>query len=95
MSIYITSIEQTIIDKVFTFRKKNKLSQKQLSAALDRTESFVGNVESAKHPLVYNIKHITILACFYEEPIHTFVPEWGCEETIKKRKPVLITENKI
>jgi len=94
MSIYITSIEQAIIDKVFTFRKKNKLSQKQLSAALDRTESFVGNFESAKHPLVYNIKHLNILACFYGEPIYVFVPAWGSSGKVKKRKPVLIIKSK-
>lgn len=71
----ISKIEQYVIDKVREKRIKAGLTQVVLSVAMDLSSKFVGNVESGKNRLKYNINHLNKLAFIFECSIKDFFPD--------------------
>lgn len=71
----ISKIEQYVIDKVKEKRIKAGLTQVVLSTAIDLSSKFIGNVESGKTRLKYNIVHLNKIAKILECSIKDFFPD--------------------
>lgn len=70
----IEPIEQYVIDVVRQMRTEKKISQKELSYALNLSIGFIGNVESSKFRAKYNLSHINKLAEIFECSPKDFLP---------------------
>jgi len=57
-----TDFELYVIDKVRDRRNELGLSQDDVAFFLDTDRSFIGQVESPKTPVKYNLNHLNILA---------------------------------
>jgi len=71
----LAAIEQHVVEKVKTLRLANKLRQSDIAAILHKTPSFIGNVENQHNPAKYNLKHINILADYFDLSPRFFVPQ--------------------
>ena len=71
----IEPIEQYVIDAVRRKRMENKISQKELSYALNLSIGFIGSVESSKLRAKYNLSHINKLAEYFKCSPKDFLPE--------------------
>lgn len=71
----IPPIEQHVIDFVRIIRVKNKLRQQDIAAILNTSTSFIGNVENFQNPAKYNLKHINMLANYFNISPKSFLPE--------------------
>lgn len=68
-------IEQYIIDFVRKVRVENKLRQQDIAEILNTSTSFIGNVENFQNPAKYNLKHINLLAHYFNLSPRDFLPE--------------------
>lgn len=75
----IEPIEQYVIDVVRRMRIEKKISQKELSYALNLSIGFIGNVESSKFRAKYNLSHINKLAEILECSPKDFLPQTPLE----------------
>lgn len=57
-----TDFELYVINKVRERRAELKLSQDDLAFFLNTDRSFIGQVESHKSPVKYNLNHLNILS---------------------------------
>jgi transcriptional regulator with XRE-family HTH domain len=71
----VSAIEQYVIDVVKKKRTEKGISQKELAYLLDKTISFIGNVENPKLRRTYNLEHINELAKIFECSPRDFLPE--------------------
>jgi len=71
----IDPIEQHVIDLIIKLRLSNKLRQCDISKIINVTPSFVGNVENKNNPAKYNLKHINMLANYFNLSPKSFMPD--------------------
>lgn len=71
----ITPIDQYVIDFVRDLRHKRKLTQQNIADILSVKKSFISNVESVNNRGKYNIRHINILADYFEISPRDFLPK--------------------
>ncbi|AMP98665.1 DNA-binding protein [Pedobacter cryoconitis] len=84
----ISKIEQYVIDKVREIRMKAEISQSNLSAGMELSSKFVGNVESSKTPDKYNINHLNKIAEILQCSIKDFFPDKPISGEILKKKTI-------
>jgi transcriptional regulator with XRE-family HTH domain len=75
-------IERHVINFVRQARMERHLSQSNLCDLLQVCGTFVGNVESLRHPAKYNLQHINTLAWFLEVPPADFLPKQAFDPDI-------------
>ncbi|HEY0175625.1 MAG TPA: helix-turn-helix transcriptional regulator [Pedobacter sp.] len=75
MNAKIDPLEQYVIDFVRRLRVENKLKQRDIAAIIDTSPSFVGNIENNNYPAKYNLKHINILADYFNISPTSFLPD--------------------
>lgn len=68
-----TAIDNYVIDKVREMRNKKKLSQKELSYAVNKTKGFVSMRETG--PSKYNIAHLNEIAIVLKCSPKDFLPD--------------------
>ncbi|PWB21487.1 helix-turn-helix domain-containing protein [Flavobacterium sp. HTF] len=73
-------IEQYVIDTVRRIRIEKKISQKELSYALNLSIGFIGDIESSKSRAKYNLSHINKLAEIFECSPKDFLPQSPLED---------------
>jgi len=73
--IFISPIEQYVIDFVKDLRTKKKLSQDEIGSVIGKTKSFIGNIESPKNRAKYNLTHINLLADYFNISPKDFLPK--------------------
>jgi DNA-binding XRE family transcriptional regulator len=78
--IYMDIIDQYAIDQSIKLRKRHQMTQKDFAKILNTTSAFIGNVENRKIVARYNLKHLRLLAVYFDispqyfiMPNHTFV----------------------
>lgn len=69
-------IEQFTIDAVIKLRHQHKLKARDIANILGTSISFVGNVESSINPAKYNLKHINLLAEYFQLSPKFFLPHY-------------------
>ncbi|MBS1974671.1 MAG: helix-turn-helix transcriptional regulator [Bacteroidetes bacterium] len=72
---HITPVDQYVIDFILALRKEKKLSQRQIGDLLGVKRSFIGNIESPNNRAKYNVRHINILADYFDLSPRDFLPE--------------------
>jgi len=70
----VSSIDQYIIDKVQKLRLSHNLTMKEFGYILNVSPSFIWNVENPQNIAKYNIKHLNILAFYFELSPKYFLP---------------------
>lgn len=68
-------IEKHVIDFVHKLRVDNRLKQSDIAKILHVGPSFIGNVENRNNPAKYNLKHIALLAEYFDLSPRLFLPE--------------------
>jgi transcriptional regulator with XRE-family HTH domain len=68
------NIEQYVINFIYKQRINRNLTQQNLAGILGVTTSFIGNVENKGNPAKYNLRHIRILAEYFEISPKDFLP---------------------
>lgn len=68
-------IDLYVSRKVTERRKALGLSQAEIGLALGVSASFIGKVESEKHPNHYNVKHLNALAVLLKCSMADFLPK--------------------
>lgn len=63
------------MEKVKEKRLEFKMTQFELSLALGKNESFVGQIENDRKRIKYNINHINALAKIFKCSPRDFLPE--------------------
>jgi transcriptional regulator with XRE-family HTH domain len=71
----ITKIDQFVIDYVYRLRIENGLRQEDIANILNVKSSFIGNIENKNSRAKYNLKHINLLAEYFEISPKNFLPE--------------------
>ncbi|HEY0175627.1 MAG TPA: helix-turn-helix transcriptional regulator [Pedobacter sp.] len=71
----INPLEQYVIDFVRKLRIDHDLSQRDIAMIINTSISFIGNVESKRCTVRYNLKHINLLAAHFKLSPKTFFPE--------------------
>jgi transcriptional regulator with XRE-family HTH domain len=71
----LTKIEVFVINRVKEKRKGLKMSQISLSQLLEKSDSFVGQVENHRKNAKYNLNHINALAAIFKCSPREFLPE--------------------
>jgi transcriptional regulator with XRE-family HTH domain len=74
-TLRIDPMEQHVIDIVRKLRRNKRMRQQDLAKILNTSSSFVGNVENARNPAKYNLKHISRLAEYFDLSPRYFLPE--------------------
>ena len=74
MKSEIHPIEQYSIDIVKKLRARHNLTQADIAAVLGLGVSFIGNVENQNKPSKYNLKHINLLADYFNLSPKDFLP---------------------
>lgn len=69
-------IEQFTIDVVIKLRHQHKLRARDIANILNTSNSFIGNVESSTNPAKYNLKHISLLANYFQLSPRYFLPDY-------------------
>jgi len=69
------SLEQYVIDISIKLRKERNLTQQDVANILNTGNAFIGNVENVKRPAKYNLRHISLLAQFFNISPSDFFPE--------------------
>jgi transcriptional regulator with XRE-family HTH domain len=72
--VKLAAIEQHVVEKVKKLRLENNLRQSDIASVLSKTTSFIGNVENRNNPAKYNLKHINLLAEYFNLSPRYFVP---------------------
>jgi transcriptional regulator with XRE-family HTH domain len=70
----IHPMEQYVIDSILKIRREKGLSQADIAKIINTTPSFVGNVENARSPAKYNLKHIYLIAMYLNISPQVFLP---------------------
>lgn len=70
----LTKIELFVIERVKEKRKALKMSQIALSQLLEKSDSFVGQVENHRKNAKYNLNHINALAAVLKCSPKDFLP---------------------
>jgi len=60
--VFITTIEQYVIDRVRELRVARNISQRELADMIDLSGGFIGKVESSGKRAKYNLEHINRIA---------------------------------
>jgi len=68
-------IEQYAVDMVSKMRREHKLTQRDIATILHTQASFVGNVENVSCNAKYNLKHLQLLAIYFQVSPKIFLPE--------------------
>jgi len=74
MKSKIHPIEQYSIDIVKKLRTTHNLTQADIADILGLRGSFIGNVENHNKPSKYNLKHINVLADYFNLSPKDFLP---------------------
>ena len=69
------TLDQYVIDVVTELRKSRKITQREIAEAIKVSGTFIGNVESRKSNARYNLKHINLLASYFNLSPHYFFPD--------------------
>jgi len=93
----ISAIDQYVIDFVRELRVAKNLGQEEIGSILGLRKSFIGNVESLNNRAKYNLRHINLLADYFELSPGYFLPQEPIISKTKKQKDEIINEiqNKI
>lgn len=70
----VTPFEQYTIDFVRKLRITTKTSQKDLARIINVSKSFIGNVENKNENAKYNLKHINMLAEYFNISPRELIP---------------------
>jgi predicted transcriptional regulator len=73
--VNLSNIDKYVIEKVRERRQELDISQAKLAIELDVSDSFIGNIESPKHPSHWNIGHLNELAKVLDCSPKDFVPK--------------------
>lgn len=73
--IFISPIEQHVIEYVKELRAIKKLSQEEIGNIIGKSKAFIGNIESTKNRAKYNLTHINALADHFNISPKDFLPE--------------------
>ncbi len=73
--LFISPVEQHVIDFVKELRTNKKLSQEEIGNIICKSKAFIGNIESTKNRAKYNLTHINILADHFNISPKDFLPE--------------------
>ena len=73
--IYISEIDQYVIDFVIKLRDKHNLKQEDIANVLNVKRTFITNIESPKNRAKYNLSHIDKLADHFGLSPRDFLPE--------------------
>lgn len=68
-------IEQYAIDMVKRLRHQHKLRGIDIAKIIKTKHSFISNVENSACPAKYNLKHLNLLAKYFDVSPRIFVPE--------------------
>ncbi|MCX2481596.1 hypothetical protein OQY15_21020 [Pedobacter sp. MC2016-15] len=68
-------IEQYAIDIVIKLKQTHKLRSIDIAKIINTKSSFIGNVENPDSPAKYNLKHINLLAAYFELSPQYFLPD--------------------
>jgi len=68
-------IEQYAVDIVIKLKQKHKLRSIDIAQIISTTSSFIGNVENPSNPAKYNLKHINLLAAYFDLSPQYFLPD--------------------
>jgi len=71
------TLDQYVINVATELRKSRNLSQREVAEAIRVTGAFVGNVENIKNSAKYNIRHINLLALYFNVSPRYFFPDHG------------------
>jgi len=71
------TLELYVICVATELRKSRKVTQKEVADAIKVSGAFIGNVESPKHNAKYNLKHINLLALYFNVSPHYFLPDYA------------------
>ncbi len=71
----ITEIEEYIIKRVKEMRLERGWSQQALADNLNKSKSFISDIENPKRNSKYNLNHINELAKIFECKFSDFFPE--------------------
>lgn len=64
--VFITPIEQYVIDRVRELRTEKNMSQRELADTIEVSYGFIGKVESTSKRAKYNLQHINDIAKAFE-----------------------------
>lgn len=68
--------EQFIIDRVTDFRLKMGMTQREIGSIIRTSASFIGNVENKNSTAKYSIKHVCLLATYFNlKPFYFFMTD--------------------
>jgi transcriptional regulator with XRE-family HTH domain len=56
-------------------RRDQRLRLRDIAKVINTSVSFVGNVESTAHNAKYNLKHINLLAAYFDVSPRLFLPD--------------------
>lgn len=73
--VFITPIEQYVIDRVREIRIEKNLSQRELADMIDVSFGFIGKVESSGKRAKYNLQHINDIAKAFNLSPKEFLPD--------------------
>ena len=82
-------IEQYAIDVAIKLRLKHKLRGQDLAKILNTTRSFIGNVESTTNAAKYNLRHLHLMAAYFDVSPRIFLPPEPFKVTCDKKKPLI------
>ena len=68
-------MDQYVINIATKLRKSRNISQCEVAEALKVSCAFVGHVENQKTSAKYNLRHINLLALFFNVSPHYFFPD--------------------
>ena len=81
----MVDFEKFIIKRITEFRMRMGMTQKDIGQIIKVSPSFIGNIENAKSSAKYSIKHVSMLASYFNiRPVYFFVSD---SEYIKLEPP--------
>lgn len=83
--LFISPIEQHVIDYVKELRTIKELSQEEIGSIIGKSKAFIGNIESTKNRAKYNLTHINVLADHFNISPRDFLPEKPILKPQKKK----------
>lgn len=82
----ISPIDQYVIDFVRKLRNDKELSQQKLGEIIGISREYVKDIENPKRTAKYNLKHINLLAEYFDISPKDFLPQNALDPN-KKYKP--------
>ena len=71
----VSAFEQAVIDLVKEKRIEKGISQKDLAYTMDKSSSFISNIENPNYRAKYNLDHLNELAKIFECSPKEFLPD--------------------